>query len=86
MFVPFEICTAEGAAVPRQHPRVFIAKRSIMRIVKVPDIEDVTYLDLGETGVYVRGEFDEIAEVLNQPPLPVSDWTWPREDRPPEDC
>lgn len=80
MFVPFEICDAEGKPVPRQHARVFIAKKTITRIVKVPDVEDVTYLDLGTSGVYVRGEFDEIAEALNEPPLPVSDWTWPKEE------
>jgi hypothetical protein len=45
----------------------------------VPDHEDITYLDLGETGVYVRGNFDEIAEALNEPPLPTSEWTWPKE-------
>jgi hypothetical protein len=57
---------------------VFIATRSIARIVKVPDIDDVTYLDLGETGVYVRGEYDEIAQALNEPPLPEG-LTWPDE-------
>lgn len=84
MFIPFEICDAEGKPVPRQHARVYIAKRSIQRIVKVPDQEDITYLDLGETGVYVRGHFDEIAEALNEPPLPTSEWTWPNEAKPPD--
>jgi hypothetical protein len=69
-FMPFEICDADGNAVPRQHPKVYIAVMSIMRVVKVPDQEDITYLDLGASGVWVRGDFREIAQALNEPPLP----------------
>lgn len=77
MFIPFEICDAKGKDVPEQHSRVFISTSTITRIVKVPDIDDVTYLDLGQSGVYVRGDFDLIAEALNEKPLPVSSWSWP---------
>lgn len=64
-FVLFEICDSSGKVVPRQHPKVYIAAPTITRIVKEPDAEDVTYLDLGTTGVWVRGDYRQIADMLN---------------------
>lgn len=66
-FLRFEICDASGNVVPRQHPHVYIAVASITRVVKEPDAEDVTYLDLGTSGVWVRGDYIEIAGMLNDP-------------------
>ena len=76
-FVKFTICDADGKPVQRQHPEVYIGAKTITRVVKVPDKNDITYLDLGASGVYVRGNYDEIAAVLNQPSTNPVEVLWP---------
>ena len=75
-FMMFEICTASGDRIPEQHPYVYIATHSIARIVKQPDQDNITYLDLGETGVWVKGDFNTIASMLNAKDTPI-EWAWP---------
>ena len=65
-FVPFEICDSNGKPLPTQHPHVYIAVAGITRIVKEPSVDNVTYLDLGSSGVWVRGDYREIACMLNE--------------------
>jgi hypothetical protein len=76
-FIEFEICTAAGERVERQWPNVYINAKIITRVVKQPDQENVTYLDLGDGGVYVRGDFNDIAAMLSAPDARPVEVLWP---------
>jgi len=63
-FVKFELCDSQGKPVPSQHPIVYLAVRFIQRVVKMPGVDNVSYIDMGGDGYWVKGDFNKIAVEL----------------------